>query len=137
MRIAAAVLILLTSSALADEVTLQTPTGTLYGTLLTPSSATPVPVVLIIAGSGPTDRDGNSILLPGPNNSLRMLAEGLVARGIASLRYDKRAVAASIGARRRPSRSTLTSQMPRNGCSNCARMRGFPQSPSLVTVRDL
>jgi hypothetical protein len=98
VRIAAAVLILLTSSALADEVTLQTPTGTLYGTLLTPSSATPVPVVLIIAGSGPTDRDGNSILLPGPNNSLRMLAEGLVARGIASLRYDKRAVAASIGA---------------------------------------
>jgi len=103
VRVAAAVLILLTSSALADEVTLQTPTGTLYGTLLTPSSTTPVRVVLIIAGSGPTDRDGNSIGLPGPNNSLRMLAEGLEERGIASLRYDKRGVAASSGAIKRES----------------------------------
>jgi len=98
VRIAAAVLILLTSSALADEVTLQTPTGALYGTLLTPSSTTPAPVVLIIAGSGAIDRDGNATGLPGPNNSLRMLAEGLEARGIASLRYDKRGVGASSGA---------------------------------------
>jgi pimeloyl-ACP methyl ester carboxylesterase len=82
----------------ADEVTLQTPTGTLYGTLLVPPSRATLPVVLIIAGSGPTDRDGNSIGLPGPNNSLKMLAEALQARGIASLRYDKRGVGASSGA---------------------------------------
>lgn len=82
----------------ADEVTLTTPTGTLYGTLLVPASSQAIPVVLMLAGSGPTDRDGNSILLPGPNNCTRMLAEALEARGIASLRYDKRGVGASIGA---------------------------------------
>jgi len=55
-----------------------------------------VPVALIIAGSGPTDRDGNSPQLPAKNNSHRMLAEALAAQGIASVRYDKRGVAASV-----------------------------------------
>ena len=67
----------------------------LRGTLLVPVSIGKPPVALIIAGSGPTDRDGNSPLLPGKNNSLRMLAEGLADRGIASLRYDKRGIAGS------------------------------------------
>lgn len=80
---------------------LETPTGTLYGTLLIPEGRTaPMPVALIIAGSGPTDRDGNTPLLPGKNNSLRMVAEALAANGIASLRYDKRGIAASAGAAR-------------------------------------
>jgi pimeloyl-ACP methyl ester carboxylesterase len=55
-------------------------------------------VVLLIAGSGPTDRDGNTTGLPGQNNSLRLLAEALAARGIASLRYDKRGIGGSRGA---------------------------------------
>src|ERR1700730_7450749 len=42
--------------------------------------------------SGPTDRNGNSPMLKGPNNSLKLLAEGLAAHGIASLRYDKRGI---------------------------------------------
>ena len=74
---------------------LKTAGGTLYGTLLVPDSPRRVPAVLLIAGSGPTDRNGNSTLLPGPNNSLKLLAEGLAARGIASLRFDKRGIAAS------------------------------------------
>jgi len=72
--------------------------GTLYGTLELPARSFPVPVALIIAGSGPTDRNGNSPLLPGSNNSLRYLARGLAERGIASLRYDKRGIAKSAGA---------------------------------------
>lgn len=83
-----------------DSVRLETATGTLHGTLELPAGARPVPVVLIIAGSGPTDRDGNSRLLPGPNNGLRQLAESLAARGIASVRYDKRGVGASAAAGR-------------------------------------
>src|SRR5690606_11236335 len=63
-----------------------------------PAGGAPSPVVLIIAGSGPTDRDGNSPLLPGQNNSLRLLAEGLAQRGIATLRYDKRGIAESANA---------------------------------------
>jgi uncharacterized protein len=52
-------------------------------------------VALIIAGSGPTDRNGNSVGAPGTNDAYRMLAEALAQRGIASVRYDKRGVAAS------------------------------------------
>ena len=77
--------------------TLITAHGTLRGTLLQPRSNEPLPVVLLIAGSGPTDRDGNN---PegGHNDSLKRLAQSLAKQGIASLRYDKRGVAASRAA---------------------------------------
>ncbi len=51
--------------------------------------------MLIISGSGSTDRDGNSPLFPDKNNSLKMLAEGLAEQGISAVRYDKRGIAAS------------------------------------------
>lgn len=79
----------------ADSVA--TANGFLYGTLIVPTT-TRSPVVLLIAGSGPTDRDGNTPLLPGKNNSLRYLAEALAERGIASLRYDKRGIGESRAA---------------------------------------
>jgi hypothetical protein len=75
-----------------ESITLETSTGTLFGTLERPQTRLPVPVVLIIAGSGPTDRDGNSPLLKGANNSLKLLAAALAAHGIASVRYDKRGI---------------------------------------------
>jgi pimeloyl-ACP methyl ester carboxylesterase len=81
--------------ATSDTLTLSTPTGSLGGTLLMPSGKGPFPLVVFIAGSGPTDRDGNSPLLPGKNNATMMLTEGLANNGIASLRYDKRGVGAS------------------------------------------
>ena len=82
---------------LAQEeiIVLETPTGNIEGTLLVPSKKN-VPLVLIIAGSGPTDRDGNSGSLK--NNSLKMLAQGLYDNNIASLRFDKRGVAGSLSA---------------------------------------
>lgn len=79
-----------------DAITLKTPTGDIYGTLLIPNLGNPVPVVLIIAGSGPTDRNGNQPAMK--NNSLKMLAEGLCSNGIASLRFDKRGIAQSKAA---------------------------------------
>lgn len=91
-------ILLLTLPLFAEEIALDTGTGKLNGTLLVPATTAKVPVVLIISGSGPTDRNGNSILLPGMNNSLKMLAEALLERGIASLRYDKRGVATSAAA---------------------------------------
>jgi alpha-beta hydrolase superfamily lysophospholipase len=48
-----------------------------------------VPAVLLIAGSGPTDRNGNSTVEPGPINTLKTLADWLGDDGVASLRYDK------------------------------------------------
>ncbi|MBU0513224.1 MAG: lysophospholipase [Proteobacteria bacterium] len=87
-----------TAASRSVPVFLKTPTGTLSGALLLPDRRPPYPVALIIAGSGPTDRDGNSRLIRGRNNSLKMLARALVFRGIASLRYDKRGVGQSRGA---------------------------------------
>lgn len=75
---------------------LNTPTGTIMGTLLMPGASSKVPVVLIIAGSGPTDRNGNNPMMK--NESLHMLAQGLAAKGIASVRFDKRGIAASASA---------------------------------------
>ncbi|MEO8098448.1 MAG: alpha/beta fold hydrolase [Acidobacteriota bacterium] len=77
----------------AEDVTLQTRSGDLPGTMEAPAGKGPFPVVVIHAGSGPTDRDGNSPSLPGKNNSLKMVAEALLAEGVASLRYDKRGAA--------------------------------------------
>ncbi|MDE4085405.1 alpha/beta hydrolase [Planococcus maritimus] len=57
-----------------------------------PDTEGPHPVAILIAGSGPTNKDGNSLTLPGKNNSLKMLAEELKAEGIAVIRYDKRGV---------------------------------------------
>ncbi|MBE8725595.1 alpha/beta hydrolase family protein [Flavobacterium hungaricum] len=65
----------------------------LFGTLTTPDLTKKYPVALIIAGSGPTDRNGNNPMMK--NNSLKMLAEALAKNGIASLRYDKRGIGES------------------------------------------
>lgn len=78
------------------EITLNTPTGNIKGELLLPKSSKKVPLVLIISGSGPTDRNGNNAAMQ--NNSLKMLAEGLLEYNIASVRYDKRGVAESKNA---------------------------------------
>lgn len=82
----------------SSPATLETDAGTVHGTLLLPESEGPHPVALIIPGSGPTDRDGNSAVIQGKNNSLKLLAEGLAAQGIASLRFDKRGVGESTDA---------------------------------------
>lgn len=72
------------------EVTLKIAAGTLHGTLELPSGKAPFPVALIIAGSGPTDRDGNDKQLGLDTDCYKQLAAALAQNGIASLRYDKR-----------------------------------------------
>ena len=88
---------LATVFTLAQEeiIVLETPTGNIEGTLLVPSKENS-PLVLIIAGSGPTDRDGNNISLQ--NNSLKMIAQGLYMNDIASFRFDKRGISRSAAA---------------------------------------
>ena len=59
------------------------------GTLFSPEKTTgKTPLVILIAGSGPTDRNGNQET--NPNNSLKFLAEGLANNDIAVFSYDKR-----------------------------------------------
>jgi pimeloyl-ACP methyl ester carboxylesterase len=80
---------------------LKTLSGTIRGTLATPKQVTgKVPVVLIIASSGPTDRDGNKPKLNQKPNTYRLLAAALAKEGIASLRYDKRLVGETISSTR-------------------------------------
>jgi alpha-beta hydrolase superfamily lysophospholipase len=63
---------------------------TIYATFRHPrDEADVVPGVLLIAGSGPTDRNGNSAVESGPVNTLKTLADWLSDDGVASLRYDK------------------------------------------------
>lgn len=71
---------------------------TLWGTLCSPQNEldTSQTLVLIIAGSGPTDRNGNNSAMK--NNSLLMIAHDLSKFGVASIRYDKRGVGASMRA---------------------------------------
>ena len=76
----------------SSEVNWQLGETTVHGTLVRPVGPGPFPAVVMVAGSGPTDRDWNSPLLPGSNGSARLLAEALAQAGIASLRYDKRGV---------------------------------------------
>ncbi len=73
---------------------MNTPSCNIFGTLTMPEKGGKVPVVLIIAGSGPTDRDGNSHL--GVHaDTYRMISDSLRKEGIACLRYDKRGVGES------------------------------------------
>jgi pimeloyl-ACP methyl ester carboxylesterase len=79
-----------------QTVILKTKSGDISGSLLIPVAKTKIPLVIIIAGSGPTDRNGNQS--SAENNSLKFLAEGLAKNGIASLRYDKRGIGESSAA---------------------------------------
>ena len=81
------------------------PSGALEGTMLKPASPH-APLVLIIPGSGPTDRDGN-----GPAGlaaaTYRLLAAGLAERGIGTVRIDKRGIGGSSAAVADPNAVTM------------------------------
>jgi pimeloyl-ACP methyl ester carboxylesterase len=81
-----------------QPVSLSTANGTLAGSLLLPLGKEKPPVLLIIAGSGPVDREGNVPTANATTNSLKFLARALAQAGFASVRYDKRGIAASAAA---------------------------------------
>lgn len=89
LALAAALLV----DPVATPVTLPSQPAPLHGTLLTPEGPTRA-VAVILPGSGPTDRDGNS---PGGlvASTYRLLAEGLAEQGVATVRIDKRGVGQS------------------------------------------
>ena len=73
----------------SEDVTLVVGTRTVPGTVVFPVDPGPWPAVLLLAGSGPTDRDWNSKLLANHNGSGKLLAEALAAHGVVVLRFDK------------------------------------------------
>ncbi|MEM7688615.1 MAG: alpha/beta hydrolase [Pseudomonadota bacterium] len=92
-----AIMGLAATAAVAEprEITAKGPLGDLAGTLIPASEGQPT--VLLIPGSGPTDRDGNNPLGV-TAASYRLLAEALATRGIGSVRIDKRGMFASKAA---------------------------------------
>jgi uncharacterized protein len=72
-----------------EEVTWKVLGITVNGTITAPNDERLHPVVVFVAGSGPTDRNWCSPLLPGANGSAKLLAEKLASRGFVTLRYDK------------------------------------------------
>jgi len=86
------------AAAIESPYTIKTAALELGGTLTLPRNPTGrVPVVVIIAGSGPTDRNGNSLMGGIRPNSYAQLAWQLAGKGIASLRYDKRGMPGTKG----------------------------------------
>ncbi len=73
------------------EVTWKVDDISVYGTITTPVGIAPSCGIVFVAGSGPTDRDWCSPLLPGTNGSGKLLAELFANSGFVTLRYDKRA----------------------------------------------
>lgn len=61
----------------------------IYGSITAPTDNDVHPAVIFVAGSGPTDRNWCSPLLPGTNCSGKLLAEALARQGFVTLRYDK------------------------------------------------
>ena len=72
------------------EVNIPSEKITVNGALIEPENGEKVPLVIIIPGSGPSDRNGNVGMVK--NNSLKLLAEGLKDHNIATYRYDKSAL---------------------------------------------
>ena len=87
-------LLLTPALAASREIALTVPGAELHATLQIPDGVVRPPMALIIAGSGPTDRDGNNPLGVSVG-SYRKLADALEAAGIATLRPDKRLIGAS------------------------------------------
>ena len=75
------------------EISISSSGDKIYGTLLSKNNRQKL--AIIIAGSGPTDRDGNNPM-GDKADSYKLLAHALDSAGIASFRYDKRGVGSSI-----------------------------------------
>lgn len=79
-----------------EGITLQTTKGKLYGTVTMPKKWDKGSLAIIIAGSGPTDRNCNNPSMT--CDAYKKLAHELAANNIATLRYDKRGIAESAAA---------------------------------------
>jgi uncharacterized protein len=94
-----AVIVAATTSVSAAEtpLSIEGPSGVLQGTLAAPDGGPKAPIAVIIPGSGPTDRDGNNPLGI-TAGSYRLLAEALAAKGVSTIRFDKRGMFGSSAA---------------------------------------
>jgi len=105
MRLLCVTLLLFPALAMAEPVQIPGPQGPLEAEMIAVAGA--AHAVVLIPGSGPTDRDGNSAPMGLVSDTYRMLAEDLSANGIASLRIDKRGFYGSAAAISDPNDVTI------------------------------
>ena len=106
MRRAAVAMALMAAGPLgAQTLTVPGPAGPLEGQAIAVPGA--AHAVVIVPGSGPTDRDGNSAATGLRSDAYRLLAEGLAAAGVASIRIDKRGFGGSARAVADPNTVTI------------------------------
>ena len=89
--------IVASAQSIEDSISLVTATGTIKGSLFVPAGKTTFPVLIVIAGSGSTDRYGNNPMGV-KTDSYKMIAEAVTKENIAVLLFDKRGIAKSMGA---------------------------------------
>ena len=75
---------------ISEDVSWQIGDTVVAATITRPDDPGLHPAIVFVAGSGPTDRDWNTPLLPGANGSARLVAEELARSGFVTIRYDKR-----------------------------------------------
>jgi len=120
-----------TASIRETEVTVHVSTGDLHGTLSAPDGPGRVPLVVLLVGSGPVNRDGNAPSVRATPNTFKILADSLGHRGIASLRYDRRGIGGSAAAQ--PKESDFRFPMLADDAAEWVRqMRSDPRFGSIV-----
>lgn len=100
-----ALLLVFPSLAMAEPAQIPGPQGPLEGELIAVEDATHA--VVIVPGSGPTDRDGNSAQTGVSSDTYKLLGESMAERGITSLRIDKRGFYGSATAISDPNAVTI------------------------------
>jgi uncharacterized protein len=88
-----AIFSLIIKAQVTDTTFIQVDGVKIHTVLSNPLKSAACPLVIIIAGSGPTDLNGNQMIMH--NNSLKYLSEALVEKSIATVRFDKRAIGKS------------------------------------------
>jgi dienelactone hydrolase len=104
----------------SEAVTVGADPWKLPGTLTIPVGSGPFPAIVLLAGSGPQDRDETV----GANRVFKDLAEGLSSRGIVVLRYDKRTYAYKT---LDPQKVTVMEEVIDDGVAAVKLLRARPQ----------
>jgi uncharacterized protein len=91
LTIVACIITLLVSAQSIDTLTLTINGASIHSVLSQPATKGDIPLAIFIAGSGPTDMNGNNPMMK--NNSTKLLSEAMVSQNIATLRFDKYGIA--------------------------------------------
>lgn len=108
------------------ETKLSVKTGTLEmpGVLLIPNVVENPPVVILLGGSGPTDKDGTV----GPNKVLKDIAVGLSSMGIATFRFDKRTIKYGSDIQKNASKFGIEQEVIEDALSAVKQLRNYPNT---------